>query len=208
MDFEKTLEELKHMKVETGSFVCLGCGYEHNCSIHGCAILRDAVECIEELKRVLQESEAARADLGKRLAATQQELSYYKELERDGKLVVLPFPQNESLLDMSNPENPDLLVNFRIAIAYSHIGIVFYQPFNIFMENVERGYIRPVSEKAEAALSSKSTIPCKYGVSRHRNEIGEDEVYCELNARWMNVSLGDCLGNCESAVILEGGRDE
>lgn len=65
MDFEKTLEELKHMKVETGSFVCLGCGYEHNCSIHGCAILRDAVECIEELKRVLQESEAAREDLAR-----------------------------------------------------------------------------------------------------------------------------------------------
>lgn len=74
MDYEKTLEELKHMKVETGSFVCLGCGHEHNCSIHGCAILRDAVVCIEELKRVLQESEAARADLGKRLAVVQQEL--------------------------------------------------------------------------------------------------------------------------------------
>ena len=79
MDYEKTLEELKHMKVETGSFVCLGCGHEHNCSIHGCAILRDAVECIEELKRVLRESEAARADLGKRLAAVQQELAAYKD---------------------------------------------------------------------------------------------------------------------------------
>ena len=29
MDYEKTLEKLKHMKVETGSFVCLGCGHEH-----------------------------------------------------------------------------------------------------------------------------------------------------------------------------------
>ena len=64
MDYEKTLEKLKHMKVETGSFVCLGCGHEHNCSIHGCAILRDTVECIEEMKRVLRESEAARADRG------------------------------------------------------------------------------------------------------------------------------------------------
>lgn len=79
MDYEKTLEELKHMKAETGSFVCLGCGHEHNCSIHGCAILRDAAECIEELKRVLQESEAARAELGRRLAAVQQELADYKD---------------------------------------------------------------------------------------------------------------------------------
>ena len=79
MDYEKTLEELKHMKVETGSFVCLGCEHEHNCSIHGCAILRDTVECIEEMKRVLRESEAARADLGKRMAAVQQELAAYKD---------------------------------------------------------------------------------------------------------------------------------
>lgn len=78
MDYEKALEELKHMKVETGSFVCLGCGHEHNCSIRGCAILRDTVECIEELKRVLQESEAARAELGRRLAAVQQEMAEVK----------------------------------------------------------------------------------------------------------------------------------
>ena len=83
MDYEKTLEKLKHMKVETGSFVCLGCGHEHNCSIRGCAILRDAVECIEELKRVLQESEAARAELGRRLAAVQKEMAAYKDTGMD-----------------------------------------------------------------------------------------------------------------------------
>lgn len=62
-------------------------------------------------------------------------------------------------------------------------------------------------EEAEAALSKANTIPCKHGLSRHRNEIGEDEVYCELNAKWMNVSLGDCLGNCESEAALVGKGD-
>lgn len=76
----------------------------------------------------------------------------FKNAEQDGRLVVLPFPQNKPLLDMSNPENPEFLVNFRVAIAYNHCGIVFHQPFNIFMENVERGYICQVSEDAEAAL--------------------------------------------------------
>lgn len=33
--------------VETGSLVCLGCGYEHNCGIHGCAILRKTIACLE-----------------------------------------------------------------------------------------------------------------------------------------------------------------
>ena len=28
--------------------VCLGCGREHNCGIHGCAILRDAIAFVEK----------------------------------------------------------------------------------------------------------------------------------------------------------------
>ena len=42
---------LKRLKVETGSIVCLGCGYEHNCSTKGCRILREAADTIEELSR-------------------------------------------------------------------------------------------------------------------------------------------------------------
>ena len=42
---------LKRLKVETGSVVCLGCGYEHNCSTKGCRILREAADVIEELSR-------------------------------------------------------------------------------------------------------------------------------------------------------------
>ncbi len=44
---EVLLAALRRMQVETGSLVCLGCGYEHNCSIHGCAILREAVKALE-----------------------------------------------------------------------------------------------------------------------------------------------------------------
>lgn len=47
MDYEKTLRELKRLKVETGSLACLGCGCEHRCSTSGCAILRNAVEHME-----------------------------------------------------------------------------------------------------------------------------------------------------------------
>lgn len=84
-----------------------------------------------------------------------ERLKEYEDAEQDGRMVALPFPQNKSLLDMSNPENPELLVNFRVAIAYNQCGIVFHQPFNIFMENVERGYICQVSEDAEAALTKE-----------------------------------------------------
>lgn len=47
-DKKGLIEALEHLKVETGSLACLGCGYEHNCSTEGCAILRQAelvVEC-------------------------------------------------------------------------------------------------------------------------------------------------------------------
>ena len=111
MDYEKTLEELKHMKVETGSFVCLGCGHEHNCSIRGCAILRDAAECIEELKRVLRESEEARADLGKRLAAAEKmnaeltEAQAVMDKEFEAKLEVLADTQRELVTANRNTES-------------------------------------------------------------------------------------------------------
>ena len=40
------LEALARLRVETGSLACLGCGHEHYCSTHGCAILRAAADLI------------------------------------------------------------------------------------------------------------------------------------------------------------------
>ena len=47
MNFGATLNALRRLRVETGSLACLGCGHEHNCSTHGCAILRNTVEYME-----------------------------------------------------------------------------------------------------------------------------------------------------------------
>ena len=47
MDYITTLQALRKLKVQTGSLACLGCGHEHNCSTHGCAILQNAVEHME-----------------------------------------------------------------------------------------------------------------------------------------------------------------
>lgn len=41
------IQALRQLKVQTGSLACLGCGHEHNCSIHGCTIIRAAVEVLE-----------------------------------------------------------------------------------------------------------------------------------------------------------------
>ena len=45
---EDPLAALRRLKVQTGSLACLGCGREHNCGIHGCAILREAIAFVEK----------------------------------------------------------------------------------------------------------------------------------------------------------------
>ena len=42
------LADLKRLKVETGSLACMGCGREHNCGVHGCAILRESADVLQE----------------------------------------------------------------------------------------------------------------------------------------------------------------
>ena len=47
MTTEALLKALARLRVETGSLACLGCGYEHNCSVHGCQLLREAAAQLE-----------------------------------------------------------------------------------------------------------------------------------------------------------------
>lgn len=48
MSDRELIAALRRLKVETKSLVCVGCGYEHNCGIHGCAILRKTIAWLEE----------------------------------------------------------------------------------------------------------------------------------------------------------------
>lgn len=47
MELEELICALRRMKVETGSLVCMGCGHEHSCGIHGCALIRAAADELE-----------------------------------------------------------------------------------------------------------------------------------------------------------------
>ena len=55
MQHNELTAQLRRMSVETSSLVCLDCGYEHNCGIHGCALLRQAVETIEKQAAAIEE---------------------------------------------------------------------------------------------------------------------------------------------------------
>ena len=55
MEHKELTAQLRRMSVETDSLMCLGCGYEHNCGIHGCALLRQAVETIEKQAAAIED---------------------------------------------------------------------------------------------------------------------------------------------------------
>lgn len=50
MTTDELIKALERMKSETGSLAdslcCLGCGHEHNCGVHGCAVIREAIDRI------------------------------------------------------------------------------------------------------------------------------------------------------------------
>lgn len=77
MDYTKTLQALRKLKVQTGSLACLGCGHEHNCSTQGCAILRNVVDHMESAQANHDRLEALlasfqsqeRAEAGRRAAS-------------------------------------------------------------------------------------------------------------------------------------------
>ena len=75
--------------------------------------------------------------------------------DRAGRLVVLPCKPDGSMLNTSDPERPEIMKRIHFAVAYVCGGIVFHQPYNIFIENVAAGYIRPLNEEAEKALEAK-----------------------------------------------------
>lgn len=49
MTDKELIAALRRLKVQTGSLACMGCGREHNCGIHGCAILRETIAFVEKL---------------------------------------------------------------------------------------------------------------------------------------------------------------
>ena len=61
MDNEKLLKALGRLSVETGSPACLGCGWEHDCNTHGCAILRGIRFALEDAEARADEAEASLA---------------------------------------------------------------------------------------------------------------------------------------------------
>ena len=89
MTNEEIVKWLRSNKVETGSLLCLGCGYEHHCIVHGCAVMRAAADAMENLmtenaalRRTIDNLTSAQAVVLKEFEAKLEELAEVKA-ERD-----------------------------------------------------------------------------------------------------------------------------
>ena len=72
------INALRRLKVETGSLACLGCEHEHNCGVHGCAIMREAADRI--------------ANQSNHIAALQQEIEKLRTRVHNW----MPLPEREA----------------------------------------------------------------------------------------------------------------
>jgi|BioPla2DNA2_1021312.scaffolds.fasta_scaffold101410_2 hypothetical protein len=68
---------------------------------------------------------------------------------------------------------------------------------------IQRKAYRLIVEKLEEGTSDKQRVneamwQCNHALSGKTNELGEVLLHCEITDSFENVSLGQCIGNCES----------
>ncbi len=80
---EKLVKQLRRLSIERRPEACLGCGFEHGCSVHGCAVIKKATETIAEL---------------------QEKLTRYEQAEKEGQLAICPEKLYELMFDECSPE--------------------------------------------------------------------------------------------------------
>ena len=54
---ESLADALLRAKVQTGSLACFGCGYEHDCGIHGCTLIGEAVKVLRAVAELSRDEE-------------------------------------------------------------------------------------------------------------------------------------------------------
>ena len=62
MTDKQLVAQLRNLKVNTKSLACLGCGYEHDCGIHGCHLIGMAADRLNEVGILLSIVKGMHAD--------------------------------------------------------------------------------------------------------------------------------------------------
>ena len=51
MENKEFIRQLEVLAVEKRPTACFGCGMEHDCSVHGCAVIKKAISLLKEEKK-------------------------------------------------------------------------------------------------------------------------------------------------------------
>lgn len=100
MTTNELITALQRLEAESGSIVCLGCGYEHNCDILGCAIIREATEKLDDFNTVFNEDAVVRL-AGQCLKVEPGRLRELLKADKAGRLVVLPCKPGDTVYMIS-----------------------------------------------------------------------------------------------------------
>ena len=121
MTINELITALQRLEAESKIIVCLGCGHEHNCGIHGCAIIREAVERLGDFNAVFNEDTIVRL-VGQCLKVEPGRLRELTEADKDGRLVVLPCKPGDTVYMIS------WRLNGRHEIEERVFGLTYFDP--------------------------------------------------------------------------------
>ena len=115
-EFER---QLRALAIERRPEACLGCGFEHGCSVHGCAVIHAAVNRLaayeetrlepEDMKKAFNEDATLKL-AGQILGVTPGRLRELAQAKKEGRLVVLPCDVGDKLYDVTLGEVREKIV--------------------------------------------------------------------------------------------------
>ena len=131
MTCTELIKSLQRLKVETESIACLGCGHEHNCGIHGCAIIREAAERLGNFNAVFNE-DAVLTLASRFLKVEPGRLRELAEADKDGRVVVLPCKVGDRLYEVTG----------RKTISVYKVKAIRVELFSLFIEwDIVEGFV-------------------------------------------------------------------
>lgn len=140
---------LRRIKVETGSLVCLGCGHEHNCSTHGCALINAAIARLEVKKNTTLGGTYVNIEWFEKVEA---KLKRYEKLAEEGRLIVAPCKIGDYVFDIEDgtPYKTKVLGFFYYGDRWACRTVSSFPNFRGFGTRIFL-----TLEEAEAALKKK-----------------------------------------------------
>ena len=172
-EFER---QLRALAIERRPEACLGCGFEHGCSVHGCAVIHAAVNRLaayeetrlepEDMKKAFNEYATLKL-AGQALGMSPDRLRELAQAKKKGRLVVLPCDVGDKLYDVTLGEVREKIVislSMLLSKSVNHL-VIHAENFRNAVTSYELQDIGKTvfltREAAEAALKEREDVPCK-----------------------------------------------